>query len=165
MKTRAIVRTLIRTRKFETIRMLFSKKLTSFHFERSIYDTGYSVETTWCNFDVGAEFLRVYIHDLGFVSIHDSPHYNYLRNLTNGIIDDETYKEYISEYYPDEDVSNAVYSFNLLYAEISQKRISHSILVELPTTKNGFIKVIDGTHRLAILTILGSRRVSCKGKL
>jgi hypothetical protein len=107
----------------------------------------------------------VYIHGLGFVSIEDSPHYIHLCSVANNIGDDDTYKNYLRDYYPNEDVGKSISSFNLLFAGISRSMNSDYILVELPTANNGYFNVVDGTHRLAIFTILGLDKIRCRGKL
>lgn len=165
MRVKSLVRTLLRTKKFKTMTLIIRKKLSSFRIEKSTYNTNYSLETTWCRFDVSPELLRVYIHGLGFVSIKDSPHYIHLRSVANNIGDDDTYKNYLHNYYPNEDVGKSVSSYNLLFAELSRSMNSDYILVELPTSNNGYFNVVDGTHRLAIFTILGLHKIRCRGKL
>ena len=165
MRVKSIVRTFLRTKKFKTITLIIGKKISNFRIEKSIYNTNYSLETTWCRFDVSPELLRVYIHGLGFVSIEDSPHYIHLRSVANNIGDDDTYKNYLHDYYPNEDLGKSISRFNLLFTELSRGMNSDYILVELPTANNGYLNVVDGTHRLAIFTILGFHEIRCRGKL
>lgn len=165
MRVKSLVRTFLRTKKIKTITLIIRKKLSNFCIEKSIYNTNYSLETTWCRFDVSPELLRVYIHGLGFVSIEDSPHYIHLRSLANNINDDDAYKNYLHDYYPNEDVGKSISSFNLLFTELSRSMNSDYILVELPTGNNDYFNVVDGTHRLAIFTILGLHKIRCRGKL
>jgi hypothetical protein len=164
MRVKSLVRAFLRTKKFKTITLITRKKLSNFCIEKSIYNTNYSLETTWCRFDVSPELLRVYIHGLGFVPIEDSPHYIHLLSLTNNINDD-AYKNYLHDYYPNEDEDKSISSFNLLFTELSRNMNSDYILVELPTANNDYFNVVDGTHRLAIFTILGLHKIKCRGKL
>lgn len=165
MRVKSLVRTFLRTKKFKTITLIIKKKLSNFRIEKSIYNTNYSLETTWCRFDVSPELLRVFIHGLGFVSIEDSPHYIHLRSLANNTNDNDTYKDYLHDYYPNEDAGKSISRFNLLFTELSSSMNSEYILVELPTANNGCFNVVDGTHRLAIFTILGLNKIKCRGKL
>jgi hypothetical protein len=165
MRFKMLIRAFIRTKKIRTLILLGGGKISNFRIEKSHFSTGYSIESTWCSFDADPKFLKVYIHGLGFVSIEESPHYAHIQSAVNGIGDTQVYTNYLREYYPKEDSDKSISSFNLLFTELSRGMTPEAILVELPITNTGNINVVDGTHRLAIFTILGFNKVKCKGKL
>jgi hypothetical protein len=165
MRTISYIRAFIRTRKLTTLSLLRSGKLSSFRIEKKIYNTGYSIEPTWCSFDANSELLRVFIHGIGFVSIEESPHYLHILSIVNDIGGESSYRDYLRTYYPNDDVNESVSRFNLLFEKISRSADPGAILVELPSTKSRFISVVDGTHRLAIFTFLGFQKIRCKGRL
>jgi|688.fasta_scaffold666510_2 hypothetical protein len=165
MRFKIFIRAFVRTKKIKTLILLGTGKISNFRIKKSIFNTGYSMESTWCSFDADPKFLKVYIHGVGFVSIEESPHYAHIQSVMTGIGSEESYKKYLQEYYPQEDLNKSISRFDLLFAELSRGITPEAILVELPIANTCEINVVDGTHRLAICITLGFDKIRCKGKL
>lgn len=151
---------------YNIVKLIFKKKITNFKIKFSNYSTDFSIEKIWCSFDLGTEELLVNILGLGYVPVEDSPHYTHIRKLIE--LDqsiDKSYFDYLNTYYPNEDIKKTMLRFEELFEKIKKKEFIKEILVEMPNNSNEKFRVIDGTHRIAILTALGITRISCLGKI
>lgn len=150
----------------EIIRMLASKKIINFRIKKGTYDTDYSLENTWCRFESQPEQCEVNIHGLGYVPISESPQYAYINKFNRNVEQESnSYEEYLRKYYPNENVEKSIINFEELLKKIKSDGFEREILAELPSKTSSKIRVVDGTHRLAILTALGVERIKFAGKI
>jgi|688.fasta_scaffold860916_2 hypothetical protein len=146
--------------------MLMNRKIKNFKIKPGLYSTDFSHEKTWCSFESSPDQCLVNIHGIGYVSVIESPHYHHIRMLLDNEYKNENiYPSYLKEFYPDEDVTNTIRKFENLYQKIKNDEFVVEILAQLPGKSNGKIRIVDGTHRLAILTALGVGKIKFVGKI
>lgn len=150
----------------ELINMIIRRRIQKFRVKSGIYNTDYSLEKTWCQFQSDSEQCEVNIHGLGFVSVIESPHYIHISEFAeNHENKSSVYKDYLKKYYPNEDIEKTIARYENLFEKMQTEGIEKELLVELPCKISGKIRIVDGTHRLAILTSLGIKSIKFAGKI
>ena len=105
-------------------------------------------------------------HSRDWIYVIESPHYHHIRMLLDNEEKNENiYPSYLKKFYPNEDVTNTIRKFENLYQKIKNDEFVVEILAQLPGKSNGKIRIVDGTHRLAILTALGVCKIKFVGKI
>jgi type I restriction-modification system DNA methylase subunit len=93
--------------------------------------------------------------------IYDTPHYAaalwFSKKSEKGSL--KYYIEYLREFYPNESISEHLDSFERLFLDLNQYQSGLKLLVRREAPLNKMFHVLDGTHRAAILAVLGAKMV------
>lgn len=160
-----IIRRIIRVCLFSIFSIRFqNKKIRIEHHE---YDTRSTIVSTNIIYQLPIENLCVNILGLGYVNIKESPHYEFIYSLENSNVStlNNSYVDYLSRYYPKEDITEACDSFRRTNEYVKNNLESILILVDVGKSFSNPFKVIDGTHRLASLQLAGVKTVKCVSRL
>lgn len=160
-----IIRRIIRVCLFSIFSIRFqNKKIRIEHLE---YDTRATIVSTNIIYEIPIDNLCVNILGLGYVNVKESPHYEFIHALENSNVStlNTSYVDYISRYYPKEDITEACNSFRRTNEYVKKNLESILILVDVGRTFSNPFKVIDGTHRLASLQLAGVKTVKCASRL
>ena len=161
--------------------MKFLRLKSNFKIVLEKFNTGYS--EIWCIFQtkILIRNLIVSIHDkliIRDVAVEETPHSIFALELRNnfnisssnlqisehnvGLI---VYKNYIENYYPDQNSEDACDAFVELFLSIKRDRrksISNVKILVQPSYSRSYglhWKIIDGLHRAAILMALGENNI------
>ena len=128
---------------------------------KAVYDTSYSKRDIFLEFYVNIEQLVFDVKNVGEVSIDQTPHFKaalwIASNGLRGSIED--YKKYLASCFPSASVKDHVYTYQSLFSRLTTDSSNEVILVrrEVPPEKR--FHVLDGTHRSAILYVLGQSKI------
>lgn len=141
-----------------------NKKIRLTHYE---YDTRNTFVATNVMYEIPIDNLSVNILGLGYVNVKESPHFEFISSLENPSNSalNTSYAEYLFRYYPEEDIAKTCESFRKTNEYVKKNPESVLILVDIGKTLSNPFKVIDGTHRLASLQLLGVKTVKCVSRL
>jgi hypothetical protein len=141
--------------------LVFSSKISKRRFEIGSHDAGYAKFMTIFRAEIEIENLFVFIHELGFVKLSDTPHYKYARSIAGFDDGDEiSYLEYLEKFYSKE-IEVSIIAFQNTFEFVSKNRQNVEILVSRHDICDSRVIVIDGVHRAALSKAIGLKKIRC----
>ena len=141
--------------------LFFSSQISKRRFRIGSHDAGYAKFMTILHVEIEIENLFMFIHELGFVKLVDTPHYKYARFIAGFDDGDEIpYSEYLEKFYSKE-VEVSIIAFRNTFEFVSKNRQNLEILVSRNGICDSRIIVIDGVHRAALSKAIGLKKIRC----
>ena len=138
-------------------------------------DIGYGFAIYKSELVLSVNQIDVMIHDGPLkkkCTIFETPHYFFAKEILNekqSHIWKKNYINYLKKYFFGINIKKKVKIFQSLFNSINEDYSNQKLDVFVLINKNPFIlknkykaKLVDGTHRLAILAALGIEKVNCK---